>query len=309
MSIRVTNEGELPCDAAFCRDSQQRLMRCELLRNRIEIRKQSFASPPYLSGLVDRFWQWESNREEALPTIFPGTGAEIVFHLAEPPSYAQKGGTIAKLPLVHTISMRSVSTRLIANYPIAFMSIRLRNGVLETLFPQGAEDYQDRCIDASEIFGPVVMHTLDKIRSINKSTERVAILADFSSAILNNRRVFDKRVQLAADRLYYDLTSGIENLAFEIGWSKRQLERNFQSHLGMSPKKYQRVARLYRAIRSLLLAKNRDYLPLVLAQGYYDQSHFIHELTNLTGLVPSELLTEKYFASHFYNPSSSNRSK
>ncbi len=107
----------------------------------------------------------------------------------------------------------------------------------------------------------------------------------------------------AVDALYYaEPGATAAELAEDLGYSGRQFERLVGGAAGMPPKRFQRIARLNHTLRQLLLAGETDYLDTALAGGYYDQAHFIHEVGELTGHTPGELLTREAFVSHFYNP-------
>ena len=55
----------------------------------------------------------------------------------------------------------------------------------------------------------------------------------------------------------------IEPLARELGWSRRQLERQFLEQIGVSPKNLASVFRFHAAYRRLRLANNRRYGSIV----------------------------------------------
>ena len=78
----------------------------------------------------------------------------------------------------------------------------------------------------------------------------------------------------------------IEPLARELGWSRRQLERQFLEQIGVSPKNLASVFRFHAAYRRLRLANNRRYGSIVF-DHYYDQSHFLRDFKRFTGLTPS----------------------
>ncbi len=76
--------------------------------------------------------------------------------------------------------------------------------------------------------------------------------------------------------------------AAQAGLSPRQLERQFQAQLGMTPKHFQKVLRLRRALAS---AKAGESLAGAAAvAGYADQPHLNRDVRRLTGLAPSQLL-------------------
>jgi transcriptional regulator GlxA family with amidase domain len=62
-------------------------------------------------------------------------------------------------------------------------------------------------------------------------------------------------------------------LARRVGLSRRQLERVFQKHLGVSPQRHYRELRLTRA-RALLIQTNMSAIEVAVACGFQSPSHF-----------------------------------
>lgn len=83
----------------------------------------------------------------------------------------------------------------------------------------------------------------------------------------------------------------IAALAKELPIGQRRLERLFQHHVGLSPKRY---ARLLRIARSRELIKRGgaagSLTDIAYAAGYFDQSHFIHDFKAVTGFTPGGYL-------------------
>lgn len=70
----------------------------------------------------------------------------------------------------------------------------------------------------------------------------------------------------------------------------RQLERNFKSTLGISPKEYSNIIRFQNALSIIKNSrKNRSLLDIAFECGYYDHSHLNNEIKRNTGLPPSKL--------------------
>ncbi|RCV90154.1 helix-turn-helix domain-containing protein [Billgrantia montanilacus] len=83
----------------------------------------------------------------------------------------------------------------------------------------------------------------------------------------------------------------IAELVEELPFGQRRLERLFQHHVGLSPKRY---ARLLRVAYSRELIKQggvaASLTDTAFAAGYFDQSHFIHDFKAVTGLTPGGYL-------------------
>lgn len=82
---------------------------------------------------------------------------------------------------------------------------------------------------------------------------------------------------------------GVVNLAraFSMaGKSSRQIERQFNKSIGLSPMKLCRILRFQKALG--LTQKNLAFVDIALKCGFYDQSHMINEFKDLSGKVPSD---------------------
>ena len=83
------------------------------------------------------------------------------------------------------------------------------------------------------------------------------------------------------------------DLAREFALSQRQLERLYQSQVGMSPKQYTQLLRVEQARLALKRGYQRPAgasAELAAELGYYDQSHFIREFRAVVGMTPTAYL-------------------
>lgn len=80
----------------------------------------------------------------------------------------------------------------------------------------------------------------------------------------------------------------VNSLAATACLSRKQFERVFREHVGMNPKEYARIARFQRALR-MMQSGSRDYPGIAYACGYADQSHFIRDFRQFSGLTPRQL--------------------
>ncbi|MGZ8493346.1 MAG: DUF6597 domain-containing transcriptional factor [Gemmatirosa sp.] len=80
----------------------------------------------------------------------------------------------------------------------------------------------------------------------------------------------------------------VDDLAATLGLTRQALARAFAEHVGVSPKTYARVARMWRAIAHVDEARREGWSPGAHALGFHDQSHLTSELHALTGRTPGE---------------------
>ncbi|RFS19377.1 AraC family transcriptional regulator [Chitinophaga silvatica] len=70
----------------------------------------------------------------------------------------------------------------------------------------------------------------------------------------------------------------------------RQLERNFKTHLGISPKEYSNIIRFQNALSIIKNPINdRRLLDIAFECGYSDHAHLTNEIKRNTGFAPSQL--------------------
>jgi len=89
------------------------------------------------------------------------------------------------------------------------------------------------------------------------------------------------------------LTRGVtvQEVASDVGYSRRRLSTLVREECGLTPKEYQRVAR-FEASRELV---GRRPLAEVAARcGYADQAHLTREWTALAGCAPTTWLREEF---------------
>ncbi len=80
----------------------------------------------------------------------------------------------------------------------------------------------------------------------------------------------------------------VESAAREAEVSLKRFIALFAEEVGMTPKRYLRVARFQRVIASVHRAPDVDWMEVVERNGYYDQPHFIREFKEFSGLTPSD---------------------
>lgn len=79
----------------------------------------------------------------------------------------------------------------------------------------------------------------------------------------------------------------IQDLAGYMHLSVRELERSFLREMGISPKRFARVARFQDALDARVGQPERSWLDIAISSGYHDQMHLVHEFESLSGLTPT----------------------
>jgi AraC-like DNA-binding protein len=112
-----------------------------------------------------------------------------------------------------------------------------------------------------------------------------AAAADELTTAVQHGPSVSREVNWAYTQLQRHPSTRIAWLADEIGWSRSHLVSRFRREVGLSPKRFARVARFRSAYDRLATATP---LATVAAEcGYADQSHLTHEFREMAGETPS----------------------
>jgi AraC-like DNA-binding protein len=82
-------------------------------------------------------------------------------------------------------------------------------------------------------------------------------------------------------------------LAASLGVTRQHLARRFAAHVGVPPKTFCRVARLWSVLRSTAVGRV-TWAALAADLGYSDQSHLVAEFRSLTGVTPSRWIAARH---------------
>lgn len=128
-----------------------------------------------------------------------------------------------------------------------------------------------------------------------------AVHAGLRAALAGHRPVPDAVRAAVGGILTSRGTARIDRVADASGVGRRQLERLFHAHVGVTPKRLASLARFAWAAGQL--RRGRAGADLALRAGYADQAHFIRAFAELAGAPPLRFLAShgEVHASHFFN--------
>lgn len=242
-----------------------------------------------LAPFVDRYWSWESEpgARIALPTLLPGTGAEMVFDCRAP---ASRLLCVRRVPLV----LGDVAG-------VGFVAVRFRAGMLSRFVDMPLAELADQQVSAAQLWGPQAAVLEQRVAAAATAAARAAIIERF---LLDRLQAAAPAapVERAIQAIYRDHRASIEDIARWCGTGRRQLERRFMQSVGQTPAEVRRTSRLQKTVRALMLDPALAPLDAALAQGYFDQPHFIRDFRDLAGTTPQRYLAEARRRRHFYHP-------
>lgn len=256
-----------------------------------------------LRPYIDRLWGWESRPGEliTLPSLLPGTGAEVFFHYRTPFRRLTAAETSCALERAHLFCVRADPAQLCPSGDIGFVAIRFRAGSLHRFIDLPCAELLDTTCSASDLWGAKGRVLADGVLDAHSIPEKLRLIQVFLLKQLQ-RGQSDQLVELAIAKIYRAVPGlSIDDLAASLGIGRRQLERRFQALTGQTPSEVRRLSRFQKVVRALMLDHALDPLDAALCHGYYDQSHFIRDFKDLAMTTPKRHIDAARLKTHFYN--------
>lgn len=137
----------------------------------------------------------------------------------------------------------------------------------------------------------------DKLQWATSHVERVQIMSNFFYDRLMHSKSNDLLVN---DLIHSGVITATENLllchkGYKI--SERQLQRRFKTSVGISIKKFQRIVRFESALQLLKSSAYNELTSVAHTLEYTDQSHFIREFVEFSGMTPYAFVKDKSLGS------------
>lgn len=170
--------------------------------------------------------------------------------------------------------------------------IRFQPWATPLFFNTSAQQFSDAAIGMTDIFYNQLITDIEEQLSL---TEDPLNISQIIQGFLINRLLSNKHklphaslTVLTKKLLSNPHTQSIDNLAKAYDFSKRNLERLFQTYIGVTPKKFALIARFQKVIHNLHTGSHWQNFAEEL--GYYDQAHFINEFKKFAGLTPTQFM-------------------
>jgi len=253
---------------------------------------------PHLQRYISTYWHMSSSAVACPPCfnrVFPDSFTDVIFNLGD--SFTRSSGSdelrgnaggafiagIMRDPIVVGLKGK-----------VELIGISFKPGFAGKFLAVPVHELADQRIDLADIWKTDADEIEDILINMNDIRERIDYIDEYFLKCLTWTDEIDRRVEGSVDLIY---RSGgrvaIDALEDLTGLSARQLERKFQSDVGVGPKALSGIIRFKNAL-SVIKDKKVSLIDIAYEKGYSDQAHFSREIKKFTGLSPSEIFKNKY---------------
>lgn len=245
-----------------------------------------------LQPYVDSYWFLEDevpNSKQMLDRVVPTVRYGLIF------TYC--GQSESKQSYQNNFSVNpSGIFASVTHYPVFVKSqgkrgvfgVRLKPHTVKMLLKIPAVEVANHTLAIQDVLGAEGKVLSEQIMNASGPEERIRLVESFLAfRLLRASKHENEAVKYAIWKIRQNLGNiPLRPLAEECNVSERQLQRLFLQHVGVSPKFFARTVRINHVFDLLKITNDRLWHDIVFHCGYFDQSHFIKEFKEFSGVTP-----------------------
>lgn len=250
---------------------------------------QQIAPPIELRNLIKYYWTLEDQNTDLSPKIFKifSDGCPGLIFQDFGNSFIDQKHT--KLPNLFLYGQTTKHTSHTVHGDFNTIGVYFYPNGLQSIFGIDANELTDMSIDIT-LLDQAADILKDQLFNTQTNFESIKILsAYFLKKIEKNK--YNERLQLVSsllntpDKKEIKTVKQIQN---ELNVSERTLERLFNQSIGISPKLFLRIIRFQSTLTALRTPRSENLSAIAFQHHYADQSHFIREFKEFSGLSPTQ---------------------
>jgi AraC-like DNA-binding protein len=238
----------------------------------------------WLAPYVERLWSLSEVAAHERERIVPSGTFELVVNLDRDEIVVRRGHADARHSGAVVSGACSRSFVVDTRVHRSIVGVHFRPGGAARFLGVPAIELADTHVDLDVLWGREAGHLRDSLCSADSAATRF----DRIEAALERRMAPEpgRPMVRAAVTSLSRSAHGVGALVSASGLSHRRFVDVFAREVGMTPKRFARVARLQRALARV--RPGMSWAAIALEAGYSDQSHLIRELEDFTEMTPRE---------------------
>ena len=248
---------------------------------------------PPLSKFVDILWLYEGQPVHKTERILPTGTLELVINLRQnellffdaerPENCSRLSGAVVSGAHGRGFAPTAEETFIIG--------VHFKPGGAFPFLGLPAGDLADTHVDLETLWGPSAGRLRERLCEARTSAERFQLLQE---ALLSRlcHGVEQHYAVSAALEMFGKNQAGprVREAAKYLGLSQRRFIQVFKAEVGMTPKLFSRIQRFQQTRTFIQHNPSINWADLAVDLGYFDQSHFIREFLEFSGLSPTDYM-------------------
>lgn len=252
---------------------------------------------PILKQFINFFWSIDCADVNLNHEILPLKNIDLVFNLSST-TLVEKKGSGEKMANIyfHGLSDSYKFKSLKSSGELKIIGVSFKPFGLYPFINIPMKQFRGLSIDFELINKSFTEEIYDKIKNVSTITQRLNLIESGLLSIIDCKYALPtKTKELIRCFDSNNFPENIEQFCKDNGIHKRQLERIFSKHVGVSPKSYIKLVRYQYSLNHIIFG-NYNYLSdIAYDNGYFDQMHFVRDFKQFTGIPPSAFLKKENY--------------
>ncbi len=250
----------------------------------------------FLKGFIRHYCLMETDAGEAnlQERVIPVENIQLMFHYKKPFAVCSPDQILLQQPY-------SVLSGLASTF--SDVTTQGESGVIFVEFlPAGAcpffkfplSELENKSIDLTDALGQEVRQVEEQLYDASTISEKISLVEQFllkkySPVSSHDYALVQKSIRIVAEN---GGQISAKFLADKLAVTSKTLERKFSAYIGKSPRQFGKLIRFRKVLEDFGTLKNISLTDYACRNGYFDQSHFIHDFKVFTGYTPKEFLLQ-----------------
>jgi AraC-like DNA-binding protein len=255
-----------------------------------------YSPPAILADHVKCYWSLQAGASAIAETerVFPDGCIELIFHCGglfkrymatDNPQLQPRSFIHGQLKQYMDIEATGV---------IDIFAVRFNPGGLQPFLAHNINTVTGLSVSLHDIWQQDGKELEDKMMNAFAGEERVKIIESFLIGKLKAAATAGNIINHSVSIILQQGGSmDIDKLAAHLNISRRQLERRFIGQVGITPKLFSRIVRFNKTLSLLNNAGNELLTSHAYKGGFADQSHFIKDFKEFTGMAPKQYFKDR----------------
>ncbi len=231
-----------------------------------------------LVNYIDAFWIVEGVEQQTIKTnILPDGCVDLIFNLGDD-CKTDEGILTMQSGKPYLVGTMTTAKESISHQDNRLVGVRFKPAAFLSFYNFASlNEVTDQVIEFEQSLAP-------DLRKVQQSP------ISYLNSFFLNRQIRPKH-NLSDIIKAIEMANGqvtIDYLAKQNHTTQRQLERNFQRYIGISPKEFANIVRFRSALSKIKHRRQEEsLLSIAFDCGYYDHAHLANEIKRYTGSTPS----------------------
>lgn len=243
---------------------------------------------PALAPFVKSLRYQEGEIPAALERMLPTGQIHLLVNLYEDEFRTYGGSDGAAVHRTHGVVLagaRSQSTVIDTREQRCLVRVEFKVGGAAAFLRMPLSEVRDQFVEIDQLWGRDGAVLRERLLEARTPRAKLEVLETVLLEHLSRSQQPDPAVPWAAWALERGIS--VSEVTSRLGLLPKTFVRRFRKHMGLAPKRFSRVRRLQRVLRSMSAGHPVDWAALAAEHGYTDQAHLIHDFRAITGIVPS----------------------